>query len=75
MATAAYVDLFIDPRVCGRRNRARDRRLLFLVSLVAGSFAGAGAYKTMSSAFALLISAVGKFIVAFTLLFNRRQRV
>ncbi len=75
MATAAYVDVFIDPRLLRRHNRARDRRLLFLLCLVAGSFAGAGAYKTMSSAFALLLSAVGKLIVTFTLLFNRVRKV
>lgn len=74
MATAAYVDVFIDPRILGRPNRARDRRLLFLLCLLAGSFAGAGAYKTMSSAFALLISAVGKLIVTFTLLCNRVEK-
>jgi len=74
MATAAYVDVFIDPRILDRLNRARDRRLLFLLCLLAGSFAGAGAYKTMSSAFALLISAVGKLIVTFTLLCNRVEK-
>ncbi len=75
MATAAYVDVFIDPRVLGCHNRARGRRVLFLLCLVARSFAGAGAYKTMSSAFALLISAVGKLIVTFTLLFNKVRKV
>lgn len=75
MATAAYIDLFIDPRVLERRNRARDRRLLFLLCLVAGSFAGAGAYKAVGSAFALLISAVGKLVVTVTLLLNRVRKV
>jgi len=74
MATAAYVDVFIDPKVLRLHNRARDRRVLFLLCLVAGSFAGAGAYKTMSSAFALLISAVGKLIVTCTLFLNKVQR-
>lgn len=71
MATAIYV--FIDPRVLGRSNRKRDRRVLFLISLLAGSFAGAGAYKAMSNAFVLLISAVGKTVVTFTLVFNNAQ--
>lgn len=75
MATAAFVDVFVDPRVLGRRNGARDRRLLFLLFLVAGSFAGAGAYRTMGSAFALLASAVGKLVVTLMFLFNRVRKV
>ncbi|TKA63072.1 hypothetical protein B0A49_08139 [Cryomyces minteri] len=44
MATAAYIDLLIDPELFKARNRPRNRRVLFLISLVAGSFAGAFAY-------------------------------
>lgn len=74
MATAAYVDIFIDPSVFGSwDNRPRNRRLFFLISLVAGSFAGAGSYKRMGSAFVLLISGVCKLAVTFLLLLNQRQ--
>lgn len=75
MATAAFVDVFVDPRLLGRCNRARDRRLLFLLFLVAGSFAGAGAYRSMGSAFALLTSAVGKLVVTSMFLLNRVRTV
>ena len=75
MATAAYIDIFIDPRVLDVHNGKRNRRLLFLLSLMAGSFAGAGAYKTINSAFALLVSAIGKLIVTFTFFCNRAQNV
>ncbi|KAI9806630.1 MAG: hypothetical protein M1825_006087 [Sarcosagium campestre] len=75
MATAAYIDLFIDPSVLDIHNGKRNRRLLFLLSLIAGSFAGAGAYKSRNSAFALLVSAIGKLIVTLTLLCNRAENV
>ena len=74
MATAAYVDILIDTRMLACDNRPRNRRLFFLVSLVAGSFAGAGSYKKLGSPFVLLISAVGKSIVTGLFLFNRRSR-
>ncbi|KAL2356380.1 hypothetical protein BJ546DRAFT_512978 [Cryomyces antarcticus] len=71
MATAAYIDLLIDPELFKARNRPRNRRALFLISLVAGSFAGAFAYARVNSAFALLISACGKLVVTFAFFFNQ----
>lgn len=71
MATAAYVDLLVDPKLLARHNRPRNRRALFLLSLFTGSFAGAFAYARVSSPFALLLSAIGKFIVTTAFLFNR----
>jgi uncharacterized membrane protein YoaK (UPF0700 family) len=73
MATAAWVDLVIDPKICTVRNRSRDRRALFLASLVAGSFAGAFMRAKIGSPLALIVSAIGKAIVTATLLVNRRQ--
>jgi len=74
MATAAYVDLFIDEKLFKLYNRPRNRRILFLASLFAGSFAGAFAYAAMGSAFALLMSAVGKLLVTVSFLFNAEIR-
>ncbi len=70
MATAAYVDLLVDPDLLGLHNRSRNRRVLFLVMLVAGSFAGAFAYARVGSAFAILLSAVGKLLVTLAFFFN-----
>jgi Protein of unknown function (DUF1275) len=70
MATAAWVDLVIDPQLLAVHNHARDRRALFLVALVAGSFAGAYAHPPIGSANTLILSAVGKMLVTVTLLFN-----
>ncbi|PVH73403.1 DUF1275 domain protein [Cadophora sp. DSE1049] len=72
MATAAYVDLFLDVNMLGKWNRSRDRRVLFLLSLFAGSFAGAFAYSRVGSAFALLISAIGKLVVTAGFVLNRK---
>lgn len=72
MATAAYVDLFLDVNMFAWDNRPRNRRVLFLLSLFAGSFAGAFAYARVNSAFALLISAVGKVLVTFAIFMNKK---
>ncbi|KAE8445742.1 hypothetical protein EG329_012921 [Mollisiaceae sp. DMI_Dod_QoI] len=73
MATAAYVDIFVDTAIFQRQNRRRNRRMAFLVTLFAGSFAGAFMYKAKGSAFALLISAVGKLLVAGSLVWNKEM--
>lgn len=83
MATAAWVDLLVDPNLVSLRrrggerkptNRPRNRRLAFLVCLVAGSLAGAGIYRTAGSAVALLVSAGGKAVVTAMYLFNGAER-
>lgn len=71
MATAAWVDLMIDPRLLAPRdNRPRNRRAVFLAALVLGALTGAGIYKTAGSAAALFIAAALKALVAIFYLFN-----
>ena len=87
MATAAWVDLVIDPRLLAPRaeNRPRNRRLGFLTALAAGSLAGAAIARSTpaaaattgpspGSSVALLVSAVGKLLVAVMYLFNGADR-
>lgn len=76
MATAAWVDLLIDPRLLAVRepNRPRNRRIAFLFSLVVGSLVGAGMYKTVGSAAAAFLSAGGKAVVTFMYLFNEGEK-
>jgi len=71
MATAAYVDIFIDTEMFALKNRKRNRRVAFLLSLFAGSFAGAFAYRARGSAFALIVSGIGKALVTISLIANR----
>lgn len=71
MATAAYIDVVVDPGILRVRNRSRNRRAMFLVMLTAGCFAGAFAQRAVNSTFAILLCAVGKSIVTVLLLFNR----
>ena len=73
MATAAWVDLVIDSKLFNLRNVSRDRRALFLIFLVAGSFAGAYMHVTIGSPEALCVSAAGKSLVTIALLFNREE--
>lgn len=73
MATAAYVDVVVDPGLIDTRNRQRDRRIMFLAMLTAGCFAGAFAQRTFNSTFAIILCAVGKSIVTLGFLLNRRM--
>jgi hypothetical protein len=73
MATAAFVDIFIDPKMLARGNRGRNRRLAFLLSLSAGGFAGAFAYKALGSPLTLLISGVGKAVMSISLVMNKGE--
>lgn len=73
MATAAWVDLLIDPHLFAFRgdgNRPRNRRFFFLVTLLAGSLAGAGLYRWAGSDVAIFVSAGGKALVTIMYLFN-----
>ncbi|KAK5218860.1 hypothetical protein LTR96_011151 [Exophiala xenobiotica] len=75
MATAAWVDLVVDPKLFAIHNHSRDRRALFLAALVAGSFAGAYAHFPIGSSNTLILSAVSKLLVTVTLLFNRNADI
>lgn len=74
MATAAWVDLLIDPHLLAASNRPRTRRVAFLVSLVLGSLVGAYIYKTVGSSAALFVSGAGKLLVTFMYFFNTAEK-
>ena len=74
MATAAWVDLLIDDNLMTWRNRPRNRRILFLAALVAGSFAGAFARTGVGSPMALVISGVVKALVIVGTLISKSDR-
>lgn len=74
MATAAWVDLLIDPHMFTRENRGRNRRICFLVALFLGALIGAGVYKTRGSAPAIFLSAAGKLLVTIMYLFNGAEK-
>jgi hypothetical protein len=71
MATAAYVNIAADRRLFVWPNRLRNRRALFLLSLLLGSLVGAITYSRLGSPFALLISAIGKLVVTMAFCFNK----
>lgn len=71
MATAAFVDVVIDPRLGAVVNRVRNRRVLFLVMLTGGCFVGAVVQGWVGRRVPLLLGAVGKSLVTVGVLFNR----
>ncbi|OTA55510.1 hypothetical protein K449DRAFT_376627 [Hypoxylon sp. EC38] len=74
MATAAWVDLLIDPGLFKLNNHPRTRRALFLATLILGSLAGAGIYRSTGSWVAILVSAAGKMLVTGMYLFNSAEK-
>ncbi|ERS97951.1 uncharacterized protein SPSK_03502 [Sporothrix schenckii 1099-18] len=74
MATAAWVDLLIDPKLFVLSNRPRTRRVVFLFALVVGALLGAAIYRTVGSSVAILVSAGGKMLVAIMYLFNEAEK-
>lgn len=72
MATAAYIDAVVDPHFFALNNRPRNRRVMFLVMLTAGCFAGAFAHRGVNSTFPITLCAIGKSVVMVAFLFNRR---
>jgi uncharacterized membrane protein YoaK (UPF0700 family) len=76
MATAAYIDLFIDPKLAAapHANRGRNRRIAFLLSLVAGTFIGAAIAREAGSPVAVTISGGLKAIIAPSFFWNRAER-
>lgn len=74
MATAAWVDLLVDPRLFSANNRPRNRRASFLAAIVAGAFFGAGIYRSLGSATAVLFSGIGKIVVTLMFLFNKAEK-
>ncbi|RCI15163.1 hypothetical protein L249_6889 [Ophiocordyceps polyrhachis-furcata BCC 54312] len=77
MATAAWVDLVIDPKLFALHNRSRNRRVAFLISLAVGSLVGAVVYRQVGSAAVMVVSGAGKLLVTLLYLFspaeNKRQ--
>lgn len=71
MATAAFVDVVVDPKVYKLHNRKRNRRVMFLVVLTAGCFAGAFAQRGVNSPFTIILSGIVKSTVQFLFFFNR----
>ncbi len=74
MATAAWVDLMIDQKMFVLNNRPRNRRVAFLLSLVAGSFVGAAIYKEAGSATAIAVSGAGKFLATVLYIFSNSEK-
>ncbi|KAL2122877.1 hypothetical protein VTJ04DRAFT_3332 [Mycothermus thermophilus] len=76
MATAAWVDLLIDPALLAHpaRNRPRNRRLGFLVALLLGTLCGAFVFRRLGSPAALMVSAAGKALVTGMFLVNPAER-
>lgn len=70
MVTSAYIDFVVDPLLLARDNRPRNRRGVFVFTLLLGSFIGAAIYREIGPACALLLAGLIKLGVCFLLCFN-----
>lgn len=70
MATAAWIDVLIDPKCFAplTQNRGRNRRVGFLLSLVVGSFIGAAAHAELGPGFAVILSLLTRLLATGTCL-------
>lgn len=75
MATAAFIDVVVDPDLGKLKNRLRNRRIAFLFMLSAGCFAGSFAQRGVGSRFPVLLCAIGKACVSVAFFFNRAMVV
>ena len=71
MVTSAYIDLMVDSHLFDKKNRPRNRRILFVLALLMDSFVGAIAYRYVSPALSLLLCATCKAAICLSLLLNR----
>jgi len=74
MATAAWVDLVIDPNQLKLKNRPRNRRAAFIAALVLGTLAGAFVFKRVGSPTAIVLSGAGKLVVTVMYFFNPTEK-
>lgn len=70
MVTSAYIDFLTDPEILGRHNRSRNRRFIFVLSLLIGSFIGAIAYAYVAPSLSLLLASTCKTFVSISFVFN-----
>ncbi|KAM3546605.1 hypothetical protein ARSEF1564_000438 [Beauveria bassiana] len=74
MATAAWVDLIIDQNLFVVKNRPRNRRVAFLISLIVGCLIGALIYREVGSATAIAVSGAGKLVVTIMFIFTNAEK-
>ncbi|KAH0333256.1 hypothetical protein KCU81_g9919, partial [Aureobasidium melanogenum] len=75
MATAAWIDILIDPKWFAppTENRGRNRRVAFLLCLVIGSFIGAAAHAELGPGFAVILSLVTRLLATAVCVFGPRD--
>lgn len=71
MVTSAYIDVAVGSWPLKMDDRPRNRRILFILNLVLGSFIGACAYRYVGSSLAYLLAAIVKLTVSVALFFNK----
>lgn len=73
MVTSAYIDFVVDPKMLQLQNRSRNRRLLFVLCLLVGSFIGSIAYKFVDPVLSFFLAALAKAVVCLLLLLNQPE--
>lgn len=72
VVTAAFVDLFCDPKLFISplsSNVPRNHRIIFIITFFLGGIVGAGIIKTVGSGYVLFVAGIIKLVVAGSILF------
>jgi uncharacterized membrane protein YoaK (UPF0700 family) len=75
MVTSAYIDVAVGTWPIKWDDRPRNRRILFILNLVIGSFIGAAAYRYVGASLAFLLAALVKLAVSVAMFFNKAAPV
>jgi uncharacterized membrane protein YoaK (UPF0700 family) len=74
MVTSAYIDVAVGVHPMKLNDRPRNRRILFILNLLVGSFIGAAAYRFAGPSLAFLLAAVVKMGVSIAFFFNKEHQ-
>ncbi|CAF1424749.1 unnamed protein product [Adineta ricciae] len=70
--TSTYIELLIDPKLFQWKNKARNRRLAYIIVFIVGIISGSYMHAKLGTANTLTLAACVKAIVTISFFFNSK---